>query len=65
MDKAKVEQYSKEMTELCKNKARSAYLFAGTPVGKALYMLVLSVLLIESPIEDRYWWKPPLPPPTT
>ena len=61
MDKEKVNQMAKEMTELCKNKARSAYLFAGSPVGKALYIVVLTVLLGNTPIIDRFWWKPPFP----
>ena len=60
MDKEKVDQLAKEMTELCKNTARSAVLFAGSPTGKALYLVVLTVLVEITPIEDRLWWKPPL-----
>ena len=62
MDKEKVNQLAKEMTELCQNGARSAVLFAGSPTGKALYMVVLTVLLQISPTngELRFWFKPPI-----
>jgi hypothetical protein len=60
MDKAHVDQLAKDMTELCKNTARSAVLFAGTPTGKVLYLVVFTVLLEVAPGEDRNWWKPPL-----
>jgi hypothetical protein len=61
MDKAHVDQLAKEMTELCKNTARSAVLFAGSPTGKMLFIVVLTVIIGEPPTDDRLWWKPPLP----
>ena len=59
MDKDKINQMAKEMTELCNQKARSAYLFAGTPAGKAIFLVVLTLLVEITPGDDRFWWKPP------
>jgi len=59
MDKEKINQMVKEMTELCKNTARSAVMFAGSPTGKVLFTVVLTVLIDEPPGIDRFWWKPP------
>jgi hypothetical protein len=59
MDQENVKQLAREMTDLCKNGARSATLFATSPAGKALFVVVLSVLLEVDPDGDfRLWWKP-------
>ncbi len=60
MDREKVNQLAKEMTDLCKQGVRSATLFAGTPTGKALFIVVLTVLLDGNPGDDRLWFKPPI-----
>ncbi len=64
MDKTQIDQLAKEMTEICKNTARSAVLFANSPTGKILYLVVFTVLVEVLPGEDRLWWKPPITFPT-
>jgi hypothetical protein len=62
MDKEKANQLANKMAELCQNSAKSAILFAGSPAGKALYLVVMTVLLEISPTggDFRFWMKPPI-----
>jgi hypothetical protein len=62
MDKEKANQMANKMSELCQNSARSAILFAGSPTGKALYLVVMTVLFEISPTggDIRFWMKPPI-----
>ena len=61
MDKEKANQFASKMADLCQNSARSAIQFVGSPTGKAIYLVVMTVLLEISPTggDIRFWFKPP------
>lgn len=60
MDKEKLDQLVKEMSDLCKQGTHSAILLSNSPVSKMLFAAVIAAIIGPEPT-STFWWKPPDP----